>query len=477
VARIRFDGWGWRHPGRKAWAVRGLDLTVETGERVLLLGASGAGKSTVLRGLAGLLDEDLGDEEGVLELDGAHPRQRRSRVGYVQQDPESQLVMVRAGDDVAFGLENHAVPAAEIGPRVESALGAVGFPYGPERGTSALSGGEQQRLALAGVLALEPRLLLLDEPTANLDPDGAAAVRATVQAVQRRTGATLLLVEHRVAESLPLVDRVVVLAAGGGVLADGSPAEVLASHHDRLVAAGVWVPGHPVATRRSAAVGAPLLTAAGVGLSLGGVTVLDDASVTVRGAEVVALTGRNGAGKTTLSRVLGGLLEPTAGTVTAAPALAAGDARPPWRWRARELATRVGTVFQDPEHQFLTGSVRDELLLGAADPARADDLLTRLRLDHLARANPFTLSGGEQRRLSVATALASAPRVLVLDEPTFGQDLRTWTELVALLDGVRAGGTGLVVVTHDAAFVQALADRVVTMTAGRCAAPARVPVP
>jgi energy-coupling factor transporter ATP-binding protein EcfA2 len=476
VARIRFDGWGWRHPGRKAWAVRGLDLTVEPGERVLLLGASGAGKSTVLRGLAGLLDPELGDEEGVLEVDGAHPRRRRTGIGYVQQDPESQLVMVRAGDDVAFGLENHAVPAGQIPPRVAAALGAVGFPYGPERPTAALSGGEQQRLALAGVLALEPRLLLLDEPTANLDPEGAAAIRSTVRAVQRRAGATLLLVEHRVAESLPLVDRVVVLAAGGGVLADGTPAEVLAAHHDELVAAGVWVPGHRVTARRSATVGVPLLAAEDVGLSLGGRTVLDRASVTVRGAEVVALTGRNGAGKTTLSRVLGGLLRPAAGTVHADPTLTGGDVRPPWRWRARELASRVGTVFQDPEHQFLTGSVREELLLGAADPARADELLARLRLDHLARANPFTLSGGEQRRLSVATALASSPRVLVLDEPTFGQDLRTWTELVDLLDGVRADGTGLVVVTHDEAFVHALADRVVTMAAGRCAAARRDPV-
>jgi energy-coupling factor transport system ATP-binding protein len=480
MAGIRFDGWGWRHPGRKAWAVRGLDLTVEPGERVLLLGQSGAGKSTVLRALTGLLDPDLGDEEGLLTVDGAHPRERRTPTGYVQQDPESQLVMARAGDDVAFGLENHAVPADRIGARVAAALGAVGFPYGPERPTSALSGGEQQRLALAGVLALEPRLLLLDEPTANLDPEGAAAIRHTVGAVQRHTGATLLLVEHRVAESLPLVDRVVVLAAGGGVLADGTPEQVLARHHDDLVAGGVWVPGHRVPPRRAAhTAGPPLLTADGIGVRLGGAPILTDASLTIGSGEVVALTGRNGAGKTTLSRVLGGLLRPGTGTVTVT-----GHPRPPWRWRARELAASVGTVFQDPEHQFLTPSVRDELLLGprragadeATAAARADELLVRLRLDHLARANPFTLSGGEQRRLSVATALASSPGLLVLDEPTFGQDLRTWTELVDLLDAVRAEGTAMLVVTHDVAFTEALADRVVPMEAGRCTVAAPVGV-
>jgi energy-coupling factor transport system ATP-binding protein len=478
VAQIRFDGWGWRHPGRKAWAVRGLDLTVEPGERVLLLGPSGAGKSTVLRALTGLLDPELGDEEGVLSVDGAHPRERRTPTGYVQQDPESQLVMARAGDDVAFGLENHAVPAHRIAARVTAALGAVGFPYGPERPTAALSGGEQQRLALAGVLALEPRLLLLDEPTANLDPEGAAAIRATIGTVQRQAGATLLLVEHRVAESLPLVDRVVVLAAGGGVLADGTPEEVLTTRHDDLVAAGVWVPGHRIPPRRTALPpGPPLLTARGVRVRLGDREVLADASLSIGSGEIVALTGRNGAGKTTLSRVLGGLLRPDAGVVTLD-----GDPRPPWAWRARELAARAGTVFQDPEHQFLTPSVRDELLLGprragvpdATAATRADDLLARLRLCHLARANPFTLSGGEQRRLSVATALASSPRLLVLDEPTFGQDLRTWTELVDLLDAVRAEGTAMLVVTHDRAFTDALADRVVPMEAGRCSE--RVPV-
>ncbi|HEY0487787.1 MAG TPA: ABC transporter ATP-binding protein [Mycobacteriales bacterium] len=466
MAGIRLDGWGWRHPGRKAWAVRGLDLAVSPGERILLLGASGAGKSTVLRGLAGLLDPELGDEEGVLEVAGAHPRARRTPIGYVQQDPESQLVMARAGDDVAFGLENHAVPAAEIWPRVDGALRAVGFPYGPDRATAALSGGEQQRLALAGVLALRPGLLLLDEPTANLDPDGAAAVRDTVDAVQRHTGATLVVVEHRVAAWLPQVDRVVALAPGGGVLADGTPADVLGRHHDALVAAGVWVPGHVVPPRRTAGAGPVLLSASGVRVDAGGRTVLDDAALDLRAAEVTALTGRNGAGKTTLSRVVGGLLRPRAGTVRTT------DPRPPWRWRARDLARRIGTVFQDPEHQFLTASVRDELLLGGASADRADDLLARLRLAHLARANPFTLSGGEQRRLSVASALARSPRLLVLDEPTFGQDLRTWTELVWLLDAVRAEGTGLLVVTHDRDFVDALADGVVTMESGRTRAPA-----
>ncbi|MBO4210968.1 ATP-binding cassette domain-containing protein, partial [Micromonospora echinofusca] len=206
-------------------------MRIEAGERVLLLGPSGAGKSTLLAALAGLLPEDSGEREGHVEVDGLEPRKARDRVGVVFQDPESQLVMARCGDDVAFGLENRGVPADEIWPRVDEALARVGFPYPRDRPTAALSGGEQQRLALAGVLALRPGLLLLDEPTANLDPAGAALVRqAVTTALSPDT--TLILVEHRVTEALPLVDRVVVLQPGGGVRADGPPEQVFAAHGD-----------------------------------------------------------------------------------------------------------------------------------------------------------------------------------------------------------------------------------------------------
>ncbi|HKY51636.1 MAG TPA: ABC transporter ATP-binding protein, partial [Candidatus Limnocylindria bacterium] len=161
-AAIEAHGWGWRHPGRQAWAVRGLDLRVDPGERVLLLGASGAGKSTLLLALCGVLDPSGGGEsEGELRVDGRPPHEARDATGIVFQDPETQIVMARAGDDVAFGLENHCVPTAAIWPRVHRALAQVHFPYPEDRSTAALSGGEKQRLAIAGVLALRPRLLLL----------------------------------------------------------------------------------------------------------------------------------------------------------------------------------------------------------------------------------------------------------------------------------------------------------------------------
>jgi energy-coupling factor transport system ATP-binding protein len=476
-ARIEARGWGLRHPGRRAWALRGVDLVVEPGERILLLGPSGAGKSTLLLALAGLIDPAGGaEQEGELLVDGRHPREARDRSGMLFQDPEAQLVMARAGDDVAFGLENRCVPTDAIPGRVDAALAAVAFGYGTARPTHALSGGEQQRLALAGTLALNPGLLLLDEPTANLDPDGAADLRRVLELVLDRSGATLVLVEHRVDESVALVDRVVVLRAGGGIAADGTPRDVFREHGAALAEAGVWVPDHPPAAppRRERPAPAALVLADRATFRYPGsiADAVADVDLQVRSAEALAIVGPNGSGKSTLALMLAGLLAPRIGSVVAGEALLAGHGREPIvRWPARELVRHIGTVFQDPEHQFLTGSVREELLLGprragldhAVALRRADELLDRLHLRPVADANPFTLSGGEKRRLSVATALAAAPDLLVLDEPTFGQDRRTWTELLHLLAALRDQGRGVCFVTHDRAFAQALADRTLAL--------------
>ncbi|GIF16164.1 ABC transporter ATP-binding protein [Actinoplanes teichomyceticus] len=466
MSEVRLRGFGWRHAGRRAWAVRGLDLRIGHGERVLLLGPSGAGKSTLLAALAGLLPEDSGEAEGSIEIDGREPRRARDRTGILFQDPQTQLVMARCGDDVAFGLENRGVPAAQIWPRVSDALDRVGFPYPITRPTGALSGGEAQRLALAGVIALRPGLLLLDEPTANLDPAGAALIREALSRWTRGTAGpdpTMIIVEHRVADVLPLVDRVIVIEPGGGVRADGAPEVVFAAYGDKLAGEGVWVPGFRAAPRKApAAATTDLVRAEQVAVP----GRLPAVSLTAGAGEVLAVTGPNGAGKSTLALLLGGLLAPGSGRITGF-----GDRRPPHRWRAATLTARIGSVFQNPEHQFVTARVADELALGPRRLGRpageirriVDELLQRLRLERLAQANPYTLSGGEARRLSVATALATAPRLLVLDEPTFGQDRRTWLELVALLAELRAEGHGIVAVTHDTDFTRTLADRTVAL--------------
>ncbi|WP_167103651.1 ABC transporter ATP-binding protein [Mycobacterium sp. DL592] len=476
---VRVDalGWGWRHAGRKARALSDVTVTIQPGERVLLLGRSGAGKSTFLHALAGVLGgAEEGEQHGRLLVDGEPPASRRGSVGLLMQDPDSQIVLSRVGDDVAFGPENLGVPREAIWRRVRDCLASVGLDVPLESSTAALSGGQKQRLALAGILALRPGLLLLDEPTANLDPAGVVEVRDAVARVLDETESTLVVVEHRVEVWLNVVNRVIVLDSTAGVVADGPPEQVLTAQADDLAAAGVWVPGrHCAPPREQRNSSAPvLLSAEALAVERSKREPLGHSlDFTVQAGRALAITGPNGAGKSTLALTLAGLLRPAAGAFVAADSLAGGLGTQPIRWRARDLLTRIGTVFQESEHQFLTTTVRAELEVGpralglAEDETRAriDDLLERLRLTALAAAHPFTLSGGEKRRLSVATVLASRPRVVILDEPTFGQDARTWRELVELLGSLLSDGHAVVAVTHDDDFVGSLADEVIELPA------------
>jgi energy-coupling factor transporter ATP-binding protein EcfA2 len=381
--------------------------------------------------------------------------------------------MARAGDDVAFGLENHCVPTTEIWPRVHRALADVGFPYSEDRATAALSGGEKQRLAIAGILALRPSVLLLDEPTANLDPDGARAVREVLARVAERRDVTMIVVEHRVADVLALVDRVVVIEAGSGIVADGSPDKVFAREGERLKQLGVWVPGTPPAAppRRNAPGGEAIVARDLTYLyPRSDVAALDGVAAAVTRGSALAITGPNGSGKSTLAMLLAGLLRPQSGEVRA-------FGEEPSRLPPRVLVRLIGTVFQDPEHQLVAARVDDELrvgprAIGLPSPEierRVSELLERLDLGRLAAANPFTLSGGEKRRLSVGTALATSPGALVLDEPTFGQDRRTFAELLALLAEYRNGGGAIAFASHDELFVHAFADERLRLEHGRAA--------
>lgn len=512
-AAVTARGWGWRHAGRSRPAVNALDLDIRPGERVLLLGPSGAGKSTLLHALAGVLgdstagdgapaDSDDADESGSLLIDGEAPRDRRGRAGLMQQDPETQVVLSRLGDDVAFGAENLSVPRDEIWTRVHEALDDVGLAHLPlDHPTSALSGGQKQRLALAGILAMRPGLILLDEPTANLDPAGVLEVRDSVGRCLDKTGATLVVVEHRVAVWKDLVDRIIVLQPGSAtqpaVLIDGAPDQVLAQAREMLIAAGVWVPGYVPATRRRSFAGpdvfagpdflgpdienlpvgqelAPgqlLLAAEGLAVSrerprrrgfksVPPLPIQRDITAQVRAGEALTITGPNGSGKSTFALTLAGLIPPVDGKVSATVDLSRGAGIDPYRWKAEQLIARIGTVFQEPEHQFVTGRVLDELQFGPRHlghgEERVDELLERLRLTDLVDANPYTLSGGEKRRLSVATVLAAHPQVLVLDEPTFGQDANTWAELASFLSELLDAGTAVVSVTHDQEFTHVL---------------------
>ncbi len=445
LGEARFRGFTWRPLGRRTPVVAGLDLTIEPGERVLLVGPSGAGKSTLLYGLAGALGTTIaGELSGTAEVDG--------RLGLLLQNPADAIVAERMGRDVAFGPENAAMPRDEIWPRVDEALESVGLAYGRDHFSAALSGGEQQRLALAGVLAMRPDVLLLDEPTSMLDTDTSAGVRdAILSAVD---GRTLLIVEHRIGPWLEHVDRVVVLSADGAVVSDGTVQAFL----DGPPPAGVWMPG--MATPTPLDVPADLVRPDDEPLAITATAVsVELVTRTLRGTQrtqaltgltasivpgiTTAFTGPSGAGKSTALAVLGGLLKPGSGAV-------APDLR---RWRSARLAGAVGWVPQNPEHGFLTTTVGDEVRRTAHRLDRTVDVeqvLDVFGLGRFATSNPYRLSGGEQRRLALAAALAHRPGVVLLDEPTVGQDPSTWAAVVGWIGAARSAGATVALSTHDA---------------------------
>lgn len=476
----------WQHADRPTPAVSGLDMHIPAGQKVLLLGASGAGKSTLLHAMAGVLElDETQSSEGELLIGTRSAFGARQRVGLMQQDPETQVVQAKVGDDVAFGAENLAVAPQEIARRIPSALEAVGLgELDLEHPTQQLSGGQKQRLALAGILAMRPGLMLLDEPTANIDPEGAEEVRRAVLAAAAHSGATVVVVEHRVQAWLEHMDRVLVLEPGGGIAHDLAPAALAEDQRLRaeLAEAGIWVPGFVSATRTVRRTpGDTVLRARALRAARSqGAPMTEPVELAVQAGDALMIRGANGVGKSTLALTLGGLLQPAAGELTASDRLAAGAGPHPYGWRAGQLVARIGTVFQEPEHQFVTQSVREELAYGPRRAgaeagavaveeeqlaARTDELLERLGLAHLAQANPYTLSGGEKRRLSVATVLAARPEVLILDEPTFGQDANTWRELAELLIEVIEQGTAVIAVTHDEQFARALDARELHLTA------------
>lgn len=570
-AELRFEHWGYRHASRRAFAVRGLDLTIKAGQRVLLLGASGIGKSTILSGAAGLIgndfvaknsakdsvensedgaksqqttlveDADGGVSEGCVLVDGVPVRRARGRVGLVLQDPDAQAIFQRLGDNVAFGPENMNVPRGEIWDRVRKSLKEVGLDgLQLHRSTSHLSGGQMQRLALAGALAMQPSVLLLDEPTANLDPDGTQQIVGAVRAVLDSTHATMVLVEHHAEPWIDMIDRVVVLglendeAANGKaannetvhdddiaraassrtvIVADGTPDDVFNRTDLDFEDLGIWLPErykhNAKSSEKSSAnaespenssasnssvsnssanaessekyyencnpaegYGEVLLSTKDLAISHNSEPIARHINLEFKAGQITALVGANGAGKSTLSLTLTGLLPAVSGEVVASDALAQGaNGTDPMKWKSPDLAKRISYVFQNPEHQFACGSVLDEVMLGplrtgvSADEARAkaQELLKRFRLARYAKANPYTLSGGEKRRLTVAASLAAAPRVLILDEPTFGQDRKTWLQIIRLIASLRSGGVSIIVVTHDRELVEALGARLVEL--------------
>ena len=441
--------------------------TIRAGEQILLLGPSGSGKSTLLRGLAGAIPSHVrATTRGSLRVGGIDPVQEgvvalADTVGFLGQDPVSGICLPQVDDDVALPLENRAVPPQQITPRITQALTAVGAEeLGPRR-ASTLSGGQLQRVALATASISRPRLLLLDEPTAMLDADGVAAVRAQVRAAMTRPGVASILVEHRLDDwagelgIAGLPERTIALDRSGRVLADGPTPAVLADHGPALQEMGCWLPqesGRPAPTDGPGAEGAAaeaghrlLLTARGLQLGHGAREVLSGVDLELRAGEVLAIVGRNGAGKSTLLSALARLDAPRGGSVDGAAA---------------------GLVLQRPEAQFVGSTVRAELADTGAAPDRIEQTLQRLGLSAWEGTSPYRLSGGQQRRLSLGAMLLRDRPVLLADEPGFGLDRGAHHLAMQLLRDAAEDGRAVAFTTHDPQALQ-VADRVAVIAHGR----------
>lgn len=521
-----------RHEGAARPTPAEVSFDIAPGEVLLVLGPSGCGKSTLALALDGLVPHavpaELGGTVRIAGLDSRdHPVGVLSEhVAMVFQDPDAQIVTGSVLDEVCFAPENQLVEASEVLARAERALKLVGLWDRRAENPDTLSGGGRQRLAIACALAMAAPVLVLDEPTANLDPAGIDEVYAVLRELADDDDHAIVLVEHNLDAAVDLVDRVIVLDAEGRLVIDGPARATLRERADELAALGVWLPVSTLAAMRLrdagvpigplpltpaelaaaldalptlppplsasspvrstalaptpslasgtgsvAAQGEPVIRARGLSVRRGGrrgPVVVHDVDLEVAAGEFLAIVGTNGAGKTSLLQALAGVVEAPRGTVETLGI-------DPARADARERARRVGFVFQNPEHQFIAGSVREELEqglrlqgVGEAEATEAcDRMLRRFGLEELAEQHPFLLSGGQKRRLSVGTALVAGAPVLALDEPTFGQDRARAAELLDMLRSLNDEGTTVLVVTHDLQLVADYATRLAVMQGGR----------
>lgn len=524
--------------GARTLALEHVSFEVTKGEFVLILGPSGSGKSTLALNLVGIYPDFFGgwnDGRILVDIPGRGLVNRREldrgtrfkTVNMLFQNPEDQIVTLTVEEELGFALENYLVPVTEIPARIDRALELVGLEGFRARSTTKLSGGEKQRVALASMLAMEPRVLILDEPTSNLDPQGSEEVLTAIGRVRDRLDITMLIVEHEVDEVFHQVDRAI-LVDGKNVSGPYQPREFLAQHgldvRDRM---GLWIPQATEIALKLAREGMELASLPLTGPELvtevraardgrpsspavtsprpdqldppdqpaptspdlvtprtRGETVIEVREVhfsyptkpdvlcgvtfDVRRGELLAIVGQNGSGKSTVAAQLNGLLRPSRGEVLV-------DGRPTTRYKFAELAKRVAYIFQVPEKQFIRTTVTDEMSHGLKAlrlpeeeiAERVERFLADVNLTERADASPYVLSHGQKRRLSVACMVIADPEVVVLDEPTFGQDHRQAQRLMQLLRGLASRGAAVAFITHDMRLVAEHADRCVALTGGR----------
>ena len=502
------DDLGFTYHDGSVPALKSVSFTQMRGEVIGVMGASGAGKSTLAKCLNRIIPEfEGGDFRGAVriagrDVAGMHVHDLSLEIGMVFQDFESQLFSTTVAHEVAFAMEQAGVARDEMRTRIAEALEAVGLSGFEERDPSSLSGGQKQRLAIASVLALRPRVIVLDEPTTDLDPEGRAEVFALLGRM-REHGLSLIVIEHESTE-LRSCDRLILLAQGE-VVAQGLPESMLAQlevlerngvHPPSLnrVLALLGIGGNArnideaetivrsrfpslprvdhVATKPALAASAdppPLLEIDDISFAYpDGPKALDGVSLRIEPGEFVAIVGQNGSGKTTLAKQIVGLLKPDTGRITL-------EGRDRAMLHPAETAREVAYVFQNPDHQIFADSVEEEIRFGPRNfglapdeiEKRCDEVLRAVGLQHERASDPFLLSKGQRQRVAVASVLALRPRLLILDEPTTGLDYREQRRMMQLVTELNASGVAIVIITHTPWLVAEYARRVVLMRTGR----------
>lgn len=500
-------------------SLENVSFAIEQGEFVLVLGRSGSGKSTLALNLVGIYPDYFGGrnqgkimidhpERGLINRRELEPGERFQIVNMLFQNPEDQIVTLSVEEEVAFALENYLMDPIDIHPRIDRALDLVGLRGFRQRSTLKLSGGEKQRVALAAMLAMEPRVLILDEPTSNLDPVGTSEVLETIDRIREHVDLTLLVIEHEVDAVFDRADRIL-LVDGKTVHGPYDPRSFLDRHGlDVRDGLGLWIPqavevalelrnaGVPVPRVplngdelvQSLAPNGPLSTAAppvlveapaspprsepaidvrNVTFSYGDGDVLRGVHLQAYRSELLAIVGQNGSGKSTLAQLFNGILTPSSGQILV-------EGKPTTEYKFAHLVKRVAYIFQVPEKQFIRTTVFDEIAHGLRALKLTDQeieervvsFLDRLRLLDDRDRSPYVLSHGQKRRLSVACMVAAKPDVIVLDEPTFGQDYQQAQRLMQLLRTLADEEAAVLFITHDMRLVAEYADRCAVLSGG-----------
>jgi len=474
------------YPGAPMPAVHNVDFSVQDGDFLALAGPSGCGKSTLLRCLTGLIPHaSQGEMLGRVEICGLDTRSQplaklATMANMVFQDPEIGFFCSTVEDEVAFGPRNLGLSNREVEERVEFALEGTGIENLRTRRVVDLSGGEKRRLAIASVLSMKPMIIVLDEPTSDLDSEGARSILAVLQSLRMNHGISVVVAEHRLGRLSQHLNRVVVMDRGI-ILADGSPDYIFNKQRSLLERLGIRPPFtgealYDVMIEKPSGVdwgssglttghgNDALLRVESVAFSYGDREVLQDVSFEIAPGELVALLGANGAGKTTLAFLLAGVLKPSRGSVAFnhSGGVANGN-----------HMGRVGLLFQNPTRQLFCDSVREEIEFGPRNTGfadyvnKAEDAMNLFGLAEYADVHPHHLSEGEKHRVAAASVLALKPELLILDEPTTGQN---WAHLKTLMDRVRSctdTGMSVFLITHNVRLASEYASRVIIMNRGR----------